>query len=137
VCIGLLNNIPNSKEFEKIRNEIENILQKAKNKLNDIISEKIKLAEQSTNFLKKKKLLEEGLQIDPDNEVIKEMLKTIDKKIDEEVTKLYFKGVDYYAEDKLKEAIKVWEEALQLKPNHKRISVDLARAKEKAKLLGL
>lgn len=120
------------KEYEPAKDYIT----KAQEKLNNLVNVHLGKAKQSKKLVEQIKELKLALSIDSELVEIKNMLKELETKVVTEVSNLYFRGVDLYAADKLQEAIKIWKEALELKPDHARIKKDLARAESKLQLLG-
>jgi tetratricopeptide (TPR) repeat protein len=53
----------------------------------------------------------------------------------EKVKQLYYQGVDLYVNNKIKDAIKVWQQLLVLDPNHEDARKNIARAQAKLKAL--
>lgn len=123
---------------DKMKQEYESAKEyigKSQEKLDNLINNYISKAKQSKKLAEQIKELKLALTIDSESTEIKKLLKELEPKVVAEVGNLYFKGVDLYATDKLEEAIKIWKEALELKPDHTRIKKDLARAESKLKLL--
>lgn len=131
----LLSLIETEPEMKKDYDETKVYVAKAKEKLGNLIDSHLNKAKQSKKLSEIIRELKTALNIDPELTEAKKLLKDTEAKITEEVSKLYFKGVDLYSADKLYEAIKIWKEALELKPEHARIKKDLARAESKLQLL--
>lgn len=122
-------------DMKKEYDSAKEYIAKSGEKLNDMINSHLNKAKQSKKLSEQLKELRSALNIDPELTAVKKLLKEIEAKVATEVSNLYFKGVDLYAADKLQEAIKIWKEALELKPDHARIKKDLARAESKLQLL--
>lgn len=122
-------------DLKKEYGSVKDYIAKAEEKLGNLIANHLNKAKQSKKLSEIIRELKSALNIDPELTEAKKLLKDTEAKITEEVSKLYFKGVDQYAADKLYEAIKIWKEALELKPDHARIKKDLARAESKLQLL--
>lgn len=76
------------------------------------------------------------LNADPSNETAKKYLGSIDKSkamksIGAKVEKLYLKGIDLYTSGKYTDAIKTWEEVLELDPNYEKAARNIKKAKRK------
>lgn len=112
---------------------------KVRQKLDDLTAPALKRAMEAYNkgdtssaALEFKK----ALNVDPSNETAKKYLAGIDstkfkKSVAEKVEKLYMKGIQLYTEGKYTDAIKVWEEVLELSPGHDKASMNIKRSKKK------
>jgi tetratricopeptide (TPR) repeat protein len=84
---------------------------------------------------------EAALKLDPTNSDANDYITRITgsqsnaKVNSERVKQLYYQGVDLYVNNKIKEAIKTWEELLALDPNHQDAAKNIQRAKAKLKAL--
>lgn len=127
--------IDTNSEIKKYYVEAKAYIDRTDGKLASLIDNHLNKAKQSKKLSEIIRELKSALNIDPELTEAKKLLKDTEAKITEEISKLYFKGVDLYSADKLYEAIKIWKEALELKPDHARIKKDLARAESKLQLL--
>jgi tetratricopeptide (TPR) repeat protein len=88
-----------------------------------------------------RKYFESALKLDPTNVDANSYITRLTgsesrAKVDaEKVKTLYYQGVDLYVNNKIREAIKVWEELLTLDPGHQDALKNIARAKVKLKAL--
>ncbi|MBI5562786.1 MAG: tetratricopeptide repeat protein [Deltaproteobacteria bacterium] len=111
----------------------------SRQKLDEIINPVIKRAieaagkgDNETALVDFKKVL----NADPSNETAKKYLSTIDRSkaqrsIGVKVEKLYLKGVELYTQGKYVDAIKAWEEVLELEPKHEKAILNIKKAKKK------
>lgn len=71
------------------------------------------------------------LDLDPDNQAVKTKLNTAKKKIPKEVNRLYKQGLDYYAKQHFRKALKSFEGVLKLQPDHVKAKDAVDNIKEK------
>lgn len=60
---------------------------------------------------------------------IKEAIASLDKKLRQEISKRYNRGVQFYTEEKFQDAIKEWEVVLELNPYHEQARKFISQAK--------
>lgn len=87
------------------------------------------------------KVLEEALQLDPNNNLVKqyyertklETAAAAEEEMDPETEKKFLKGVDTFLNGRYAEAIKIWEEILKDNPYNKRVLESIKNARERLK----
>jgi tetratricopeptide (TPR) repeat protein len=77
------------------------------------------------------------LKLDPQNKAANEYIVKLTgvqsqaKVTDEEIKATYYKGVDYYVNGKIEEAIQEWEKVIKLDPENQDARINITRAKQK------
>ena len=128
---------PDYKEGKEELNQARKALRTKISQLNDEAREALeskKNAEATSKY-------QEVLNLDPENRVALEGIKTISGqaasvKVDvAKVKKLYNDGVQLYLQDKFDEALQVWQKALEIDPNNGEIQRAVKRAQSDLKAL--
>jgi tetratricopeptide (TPR) repeat protein len=90
------------------------------------------------NYAEALKILEEALQLDPNNNLVKQYYDrtkaetmTSQEEMDPETEKKFLSGVNTFLSGKYAEAIKIWEEILEEHPYNKRVLESINNAKER------
>ncbi len=119
----------------RLQNEIETLASRIK--LQDNLQQGLMLYEVG-NFTEALRVLEEALQLDPENNLVKQYYErtkleteTSEEEMDPESQKKYHLGVDTFLNGKYAEAIKIWEEVLEIHPYNKRVLEALKNARER------
>lgn len=121
-----------AKDFNRALNSFEEVLAAdpnhtaAKQKRQEALA-KISMAQmlergkgfyQQNQFLKAMEVFNQVLEQDPDNAVAQRYLEDCQKQLELQVEKFFNQGMDFYAAEDYREAIKMWDKALQINPNH-------------------
>ncbi|MBW1824900.1 MAG: tetratricopeptide repeat protein, partial [Deltaproteobacteria bacterium] len=89
--------------------------------------------------LQEKKKFQESLtmynNIDPDYEGIQEAIAGLNKAVQEEAEVCYRRGVNFFVNEKLAEAIQEWEKTLELNPEHEEAQKNIEKARSILKKL--
>ena len=125
--------------------EATNGLNQVNNQIADKVAKAITKAKKALDDDKKsvaKNALDEALKLDPNSSEAKELYAKASGgnenkavKNQEKIKQLYYQGVDLYVNNKIKEAISVWEELLTLDKDNVDAQKNIARAKAKLKAL--
>lgn len=121
-----------AKDFSRALNSFEEVLSldpnnaTAKQKKQEALA-KISLAQliergktfyQQNQYLKAMEVFSQVLEQDPANAASQRYLEDCQKQLELQVEKFFNQGMDYYAAEDYREAIKMWDRALQINPNH-------------------
>jgi tetratricopeptide (TPR) repeat protein len=119
-------------DFSRALNSFEEVLsldpnyEAAKQKKQDVMA-KISVAQmiergkgfyQQNQFLKAMEVFSQVLEQDPGNAASQKYIEDCQKQLELQVDKFFNQGMDYYAAEDYREAIKMWDRALQINPNH-------------------
>jgi tetratricopeptide (TPR) repeat protein len=92
-------------------------------------------AKQSGDKLEEAKALRTVLVLDPTNKEAGQAFKEARAKSHDEIEELYKQGVTAYAQGRYSDAIQIWNEVLDLDPEHAKAKESIAKAREKIKLI--
>jgi tetratricopeptide (TPR) repeat protein len=92
-------------------------------------------AKQSGDKLEEAKALRTVLVLDPTNKEARQAFKEARAKSRDEIEELYKQGVTAYAQGRYSDAIQIWNEVLDLDPEHAKAKESIAKAREKIKLI--
>ncbi len=92
-------------------------------------------AKQSGDRLEEAKALRAILVLDPNNKNARQAFKEARTKSRKEIDELYKQGVMTYAQGRYTDAIQIWNEVLDLDPEHAKAKESIAKAREKIKLI--
>jgi len=73
---------------------------------------------QQNQFLKAMEIFNQVLEQEPGNAVSQRYIEDCQNQLSLQVEKYFNQGMDYYAAEDYREAIKMWDKALQINPNH-------------------
>ncbi len=121
-------------ELNRAFKQVVELLEKCKSKLSDYIANKLVEARQAKakgQLVKEIAALKDALDQDPTNTVVQAALNEAQTKIPEAKKKLHLKALDFYAQDKIQEAVNLWEEARDLDPEDEMIKRSLDRARQR------
>lgn len=124
--------------YKNAKNSIENKIKEAREKLAEIeksVKDHVMASQKAKELPDKIKELKSALQLAPESKEAKKELAKVKSGITAKVNELYFKGIEYYAEDKLDKAINVWKQVLDLDSTHSRTQIALAKAENRLKIL--
>ena len=89
------------------------------------------------NDVKAKELFNRVLKLEPQNKLANDYILKLTgtqsqaKVTDEQIKSTYYRGVDYYINGKIEEAIQEWEKVVALDPENQDAKINIARAKAK------
>ena len=119
----------------QLQNEVEALASRIK--LQETLHQGLLLYEVG-NFKEALKVLEEALKLDPENSLVQQYYErtrletlTSEKEMDPESQKKYHLGVDTFLNGKYLEAIKIWEEVLEVHPYNKRVLEAIKNARDR------
>jgi len=90
---------------------------------------------QQNQFFKAMEVFSQVLEQDPGNATSQRFLEDCQKQLESQVDKFFNQGMDYYAAEDYREAIKMWDRALQINPNHAQSRSFKSRALERLQAL--
>jgi tetratricopeptide (TPR) repeat protein len=114
--------------------QIRNLIQKAKNKIQQEIAEWLQDARealQNEEWVNAVKLWRQVLKLEPDNAVALQQLDFNQMKIRSVANDLYVTGVNNYVQNKLSEAVQNWKDLLVLDPDNQKAKKHLESVKRK------
>ncbi len=119
----------------QLQNEVETLASRIK--LQENLQQGLLLYE-GGNYTEALQILEEALKLDPTNDLVKQYyqktkLETLssEEELDPESQKKYHLGLDIFLSGKYVEAIKIWEEILEVHPYNKRVLEAIKNARER------
>ncbi len=138
-----------AKDFSRALNSFEEVLSldpnhaAAKQKKQEAMA-RISLAQmiergrafyQQNQFFKAMEVFSQVLEQDPGNAASQRFLEDCQKQLELQVDKFFNQGMDYFAAEDYREAIKMWDRALQINPNHAQSRSFKSRALERLQAL--
>ncbi len=120
-----------------LQNEIETLAQRIR--LQETIQQGLLLYDVG-EYQQALDILGEALQLDPDNELVKQYYErskletsTDDDELSPELSKKYNNGMKLFLRGNYSEAIKIWREILEIEPYNKRVLRSISNAQERIK----
>ncbi len=125
-------------EFDPEHKQAKYKLDTAHRKLDEEINEakaRADGAKQSGDKLEETKALRAILVLDPNNKEARQAFKDARTKSRKEIDEYYKQGVTAYAQGRYSDAIQIWNEVLDLDPEHSKAKESIGKAREKIKLI--
>ncbi|NTV51899.1 MAG: PorV/PorQ family protein [Candidatus Firestonebacteria bacterium] len=125
-------------EFDPNHKQAKYKLELARKKLaeeKDEAKQRASEAKQSGDKLEEAKALRTILVLDPTNKEARQAFKEARAKSRKEIDDLYKHGVTAYAQARYSDAIQIWNDVLDLDPEHVKAKESIAKAREKIKLI--
>jgi tetratricopeptide (TPR) repeat protein len=101
----------------------------------DAAKERAQGAKESGDKLEEAKALRTVLVLDPSNKNARQAFKEARAQSQKEIEELYKQGVTAYAQGRYADAVQIWNEVLDLDPEHAKAKESIAKAREKIKLI--
>jgi tetratricopeptide (TPR) repeat protein len=138
-----------AKDYNRALNAFEDVLalepnhEAAKQKKEETLSrigiaqllERAKAFYQQNQFLKAMQIFNQVLEQEPGNTVSQRYIEDCQNQLSLQVEKYFNQGMDYYAAEDYREAIKMWDKALTINPNHAQSKTFKRQAMERLQAL--
>jgi len=138
-----------AKDYNRALNAFEEVLalepnhESAKQKKEETLSqisiaqllERAKAFYQQNQFLKAMQIFNQILEQEPGNTVSQRYIEDCQNQLSLQVEKYFNQGMDYYAAEDYREAIKMWDKALTINPNHAQSKTFKRQAMERLQAL--
>lgn len=136
ICSQLLNQIENTPQSKQLYNEINNAYQQAirqteqnrKQRSERQMLQEAKSLIEKEQYLKAHALLEDVLQLSPDNRQARVLIETLDSTLKQQAEILFSVGDQLYRDGQLEQAVAVWHSMLKLTPENNSIKARIERA---------
>jgi tetratricopeptide (TPR) repeat protein len=125
-------------EFDPEHKQAKYKLDLARKKLSEEIDEakeRAQSAKQNGDKLEEAEAWRAVLVLDPSSPTAREAFKEARSKSRKEIGELYKQGVTAYAQGRYSDAVQIWNEVLDLDPEHAKAKESIAKAREKIKLI--